>query len=306
MVPNLKSYATPLAFRRALDNRLAQAARQSGSNLDRARQLFVFNRFLARVARHFGSAITLKGGLALELRLQRARTTKDIDLRLEGSPQGALAQLQASGRLDLGDFLRFEVSEDREHPTMTGEGMKYEGFRFRSECFLGGKILANPFGVDVAMSGPMLREPDELEAEDTLAFIGVPPPRIRVLPVETHLAEKLHAYSMPRDRPNTRVKDLPDMALIAAEHPLDAQALRNALRLTFDHRQTHPVPTRLPAPPKAWAEEYRRLSQENELPWGELDAVAVAVGSFLELVLGETTEATWTPGSWTWTAKPLG
>ena len=34
-----------------------------------------------------GDAVLLKGGLVLELRLERARTTKDIDLRVTGSPR---------------------------------------------------------------------------------------------------------------------------------------------------------------------------------------------------------------------------
>ena len=53
-----------------------------------------------------GAAAILKGGLALELRLDRARTTKDVDLRMVGSPEGILERLQEAGRLDLGDFCR--------------------------------------------------------------------------------------------------------------------------------------------------------------------------------------------------------
>jgi hypothetical protein len=44
----------------------------------------VFDRFLARVVAVLGDAVLLKGGLVLELRLERARTTKDIDLRVTG------------------------------------------------------------------------------------------------------------------------------------------------------------------------------------------------------------------------------
>jgi hypothetical protein len=31
--------------------------------------------------------------------------------------------------------------------------------------------------------------------------------------IETHIAETLHAHTLPRERPNTRVKDLPDLVL---------------------------------------------------------------------------------------------
>jgi hypothetical protein len=50
----------------------------------------------------FGDAVMLKGGLVLELRLERARTTKDVDLRIGGSSDDVLARLQAAGILDLG------------------------------------------------------------------------------------------------------------------------------------------------------------------------------------------------------------
>jgi hypothetical protein len=66
---------------------------------------------------------------------------------------------------------------------------------------------------------------------------------LRLYPIETHIAEKLHAYTMPRTRPNTRVKDLPDMALLATAEPLEAARLRAALERTFAFRATHPLPS---------------------------------------------------------------
>ena len=106
-----RTYDTPAAFKRALEDRL-KAASTSGVDFARRRQLLVFDRFLARMALAFGEAVMLKGGLVLELRLERARTTKDVDLRLAGSSDDILARLQAAGALDLGDFMQFEVAPD--------------------------------------------------------------------------------------------------------------------------------------------------------------------------------------------------
>ena len=75
-----RPYASPLRFKDALEQRLRNAA-TDGVAFARARQMLVFDRFLARVAASFGDAAVLKGGLVLELRLARARTTRDIDLR---------------------------------------------------------------------------------------------------------------------------------------------------------------------------------------------------------------------------------
>src|SRR5690606_39267362 len=80
-----QAYRTAAAFKQALEQRLRMAS-ASGVDFARRRQLVVFDRFLARVALELGDAITLKRGLAVGIRLERARTTKDVDLRVMGSP----------------------------------------------------------------------------------------------------------------------------------------------------------------------------------------------------------------------------
>ena len=86
-------------------------------------------------------------------------------------------------------------------------------------------------------------------ASDVLEFAGIAPPTLRIYPIVSHVAEKLHAYTMPRPRPNSRVKDLPDLALLASVGGLDAETLRTALNRTFTFRETHPLPVSLPKPP---------------------------------------------------------
>jgi hypothetical protein len=217
-----RKYASPEAFKQALEQRL-RAATKTGADFARKRQLLVFDRFLARIVQVLGHAATLKGGLVLELRPDRARTTKDIDLRLKGSPDGVLARLQAAARLNLGDFFTFEIGPDDEQPEIQGEGMIYDGLRFRATCRMGGKPYGQPFGVDVGFGDPILGAPDAVIAEDTLGFADIAPPTLQLYPIETHIAEKLHAYTLPRARPNSRLKDLPDLALLASVKSLDAK-----------------------------------------------------------------------------------
>ncbi|MEN9577332.1 MAG: hypothetical protein RJA70_341 [Pseudomonadota bacterium] len=257
-------YAAPEPFKQALEQRLRSAAK-SGADFARRRQLLVFDRFLARVVATVGEAATLKGGLVLEMRLERARTTKDVDLRMVGSPDEALAKLQQAGRLDLGDFMAFEILPDNEHPEMLNDAVQYEGLRFRAECKLAGKIYGQPFGVDVVFGDPILGEPDVVIAEDVLAFAGIAPPTLRLYPIETHIAEKLHAYTMPRRRPNSRVKDLPDLALLASAQAIDAKRLRAALEQTFTFRKTHALPASLPEPLEAWTVPYTAMAREDQL-----------------------------------------
>jgi predicted nucleotidyltransferase len=87
-----------------------------------------------------------------------------------------------------------------------------------------------------------------------MAFAGIAPPTLRLYPVESHIAEKLHAYTLRRAGENSRVKDLPDLALLGKVREIDADRLRWALEQTFTFRKTHPVPSSVLEPPASWAE----------------------------------------------------
>jgi hypothetical protein len=86
-------YANPLAFKQAVETRLKNAS-STDFDFGRRRQLLVFERFLARIVPVFGDAATLKGGLALELRLDhpeiqvaapRARARRHGSRRQDGA-----------------------------------------------------------------------------------------------------------------------------------------------------------------------------------------------------------------------------
>jgi len=295
-----RHFETPAAFRQAVEHRLREKAVGDGTELARLRQLFVFDRFLTRAADVFGDRLILKGGLALELRLDRARTTKDIDLWLPVGPDDLLARLQEAGRLDTGDFLHFEIVKDPRHHEMAAEGMIYQGRRFRAHALLAGKIYGSSFGIDVVIAEPMTGATDEVTGSHFLTFAGLEPTSFRLYPLEVHIAEKLHAYSLPRARPNSRVKDLPDIALLATVRSLQAESLLAAIEETFTWRNTHRIPANLPDPPPTWAPVYERLARIDGLRWKELDELVQAVAAFLDPVLASTT-GMWDPDTWSWT-----
>lgn len=177
--------------------------------------------------------------------------------------------------------------------------MVYEGQRVRVTATLAGKIFGARFGVDVAFGDRMAQPPEVVTGGDLLSFVGVPPIKIRVYAREVHLAEKLHALTLPRSRANTRVKDLPDLAVLAMTGPFDSRAVREAIRLTFDQRGTHTPPIAVPEPPEQWSIPYMRMAAENGLRWASLDEVVAAVGAFLDPVL-RGADGLWDPGTWTW------
>ena len=207
--------------------------------------------------------------------------------------------MKAAAAFELGDFMIFDVNPDAEHPAITNEGMVYEGQRYRVTCKLAGKPYGQPFGLDVAFADPILGQPDIVVADDILGFAGIEPPSLRIYPLETHIAEKLHAYTLPRSRPNSRVKDLPDIALLAGVREIAGSHLHAALAQTFSARKTHGLPSVLPEPPETWTEPYARMVLEDALRWPDVVVLVRAVEAFLNPVL-KGVVGTWRPDKWSW------
>ena len=136
--------------------------------------------------------------------------------------------------------------------------------------------------------------------DDVLAFEGIAPSTFRLYPVVSHIAEKLHAFTMPRPRPNSRVRDLPDLALLATTGPIDGAALRRAIELTFEFRGTHAVPKECPPPPEFWAAPYEAMAENDDLAWKTLEEVTRAVKVFLDPALGSAECGAWEPSGWRW------
>jgi Nucleotidyl transferase AbiEii toxin, Type IV TA system len=300
-----RRYASAVDFKQALEQRLRRDA--TGPEIPRRRQLLVFQRLLARILPGLGRNLVLKGGLALEVRLGGARTTGDIDLVLFGAEATLLERLQALGQLDLGDFMTFEIQPKKATPDVAGDGVRYGGKRFRVEGKLAGKMFGAPFGLDIVFGGHMLGAATAVTGEDYLGFAGIAAPEIHLLPIETHLAEKLHAYTLPRTSPNSRVRDLPDMALLATvADPLHGHRITEAIQQTFRTRGTHDAPAVLPVPPDAWRTAYAALAAEQRLRWKTLEELLTAVRAFVDPVLRGDDCGTWNRDRWSWSdpARP--
>lgn len=68
------------SFRQALEARLNKMAKAQGADIQRLRRQVAFDRLLCRLFCYADSPWLLKGGYAMELRLEESRTTRDIDL----------------------------------------------------------------------------------------------------------------------------------------------------------------------------------------------------------------------------------
>ncbi|HEY3863983.1 MAG TPA: nucleotidyl transferase AbiEii/AbiGii toxin family protein [Verrucomicrobiae bacterium] len=284
----MSRYQTPAALRRALEDRLLALVRREGGDINRLRRQTAFDRLLCRLFRDSNAPWLLKGGYAMELRIQAARTTRDIDLAIRRLPGGAKEWDEAAIRnllenaagFDLGDSFEFIIGE----PTMDLDAAPYGGSRYPVEARMAGRRFAQ-FPLDVS-AGDVLREPYEtLEGRDWLGFAELPRAKVSAVSREEQFAEKLHAYTLPRQgRPNTRVKDLVDLVLLSVSGTLDVARVRENVAATFHRRATHPVPATLPPPPEAWRAPFAELASECGLA-PEIEAHFAQVAGFLARVL---------------------
>lgn len=287
----MKTYRAPQAFLQALEARLSTKPNDS-TPLAQRRLLLAVQRLLVRVAT-VEPEYVLKGGLGLRLRDPRARATKDLDLRLTGERERDESVLRAAASLDLGDFFTFTVLHKEQLAAVPGNS-------FRCVCTIAGRLFAE-FKVDCAGPEPLVGEVSVIPGSESLAFAEIATPRFRVYPLPTQLAEKLHALTLPRTRPNTRDRDLPDIAIVARlSDGIDAALVAAAISSTFAHRRTHEVPRRLEPLPSEWSQRYPRMAQEHSLEWKTFESVDAAVRAFVEPLLAGSARGKWSRAAWRW------
>lgn len=316
--------ATPAGFRTQLQQRLRNRAAEERVPVQRLQQRVAFERFLVRLTVDVSPVVApegssgplpnvredaaappriglwvLKGGFALELRYGwRQRPTMDLDLRAGVPLDDALRQLRAAiSRARRDDHFTFELGT-------TGrqlQGAPGGAVRVPVIARLAG-VEFDRFHVDLSSGDAIVGAPESLTGSDLLAFAGLPAVRFPVYPVAQHLAEKLHAYTLPRTEANTRTKDFVDLVVIAARDAVDGEALLASLRATFGARGTHTLPARFPAPDAAWQQPFQALASQTPLsPTTELAEGFKIATLFWEPVLnGAVAGLHWEPSPRSW------
>ncbi len=267
----LGKYVSVAAFRIALETRLTKLAMEEGVDLQRVRRQVAFDRLLCRLFTSTSAPWLLKGGYAMELRVKAARTTRDIDLALKRLPSPAagweanagsiLEMLREAGETDSHDYFTFLIGE----AIQDLDAAPYGGGRFPVEARLAGRTFVK-FHLDVS-TGDVLRKPYQLlHGRDWLRFADIAAAKFPAISSEEQFAEKVHAYTFPREgRENSRVRDLVDLVLLIEQSRLDVVRLRNAIRETFQRRNTHEAPHALTPPPASWTRPFTEMAQECNL-----------------------------------------
>jgi hypothetical protein len=114
-----------------------------------------------------------------------------------------------------------------------------------------------------------MEPPEIFHSRDWLGFAQIPPAIITAISSEQQFADKIHAYTLPRmQNPNSRVRDLVDLVLMAGSNQLIPEKARRAILGTFSRRATHPVPPFLSDLPAVWKKPFDALAVECGLQIG--------------------------------------
>ena len=292
---------TTAAGRRAsLLARMAAEARKAGVVPRRIHLVVAIDRLLVRLLAAAPGVWVVKGGYANQLRRpDAARFTEDLDLRLDADIAMAPVLLASALAVDAGDGLDYAVDAA---PSAL-DGPPGGGLRFLVVARLEGAELVR-FKVDVSASDVVVGPAESCGSDPVVARLGFPPSRFPVYPVDQHVAEKLHALTLPRDVENTRARDLVDLAWFIAHFTFQSDSLAAACAATFGRRATHAWPPVVPEPPASWGRPYAAWRSALDLPDATPAEAAAAVRRFLEPVSAGIANLAWDPDAQGW--APVG
>jgi len=289
-------YSSDTAFRQALEQRLLNQARAEPTiPLVRLRKAVAFEALLRRLLRDHPDEWLVKGGFALQLRLGlQTRTTKDIDLRAAGSIDQAERHVRDAAQRELGDVFTFEVG------TSTTElmGAPGGGRRIPAQAILASRRFEE-FHVDLGCGDPIVGAVQLATGNPILEALGYPAITVPLYPLATTVAEKVHAYTVPRLTGNMRVRDLVDLALMMERCEFAAQEVHRACAATFGTRAAHAWPPQFEPPPSSWDKPYHRLREETGIHPRTAGAAHQELVAFLAPALGDVS-AQWDSESHAW------
>ena len=238
--------------------RLLNVARQEGSDFGQLLVRFALERFLYRLAQSpHAERFLLKGALLFTLWYDMPhRSTRDADLLGFGasdhdSIREAFRDIVA---MDVDDGIVFDPASIRVEDIRKEAG--YPGVRVLIDAELAKARVRTQ--VDIGFGDAVTPAP--VEADYPILLEDLPAPRLRVYPVYTVIAEKLHAIVL-MGMTNSRVKDYFDLRVLLERETLDQNLLADAIAATFARRGT-PVPSEAPT---GLTEEFARDESRRAL-----------------------------------------
>jgi hypothetical protein len=253
--------------------------------------MIAFERLMARLGRYW----ILKGGYAIQLRTEKARTTQDVDLYvLDISYDEIENVLRRELNLNLDDFFEFFIAESDTF------GAIEQSLRFHVTSRVSGRVFER-FHVDVGYLDPLFEPIDLLTPPNYLDFAQIEVSTIPCYSIYQHIAEKVHAIVRPRASESSRVKDLVDLVLLAGlDTHIEADPLAEAITLIFENRADS-IPDSIDRFPNSWQPRYNRLAKELQLPFLEFQDAYHAASEFITPVISRNAVGQyWNPRIWQW------
>jgi hypothetical protein len=301
-----KSYATPAAFRAALNQAARKAAAEHGLNIQQLMSVFYFSRLAARVFTHDPDGWLIKGGQALLVRYAGdARLSRDLDLQVtsaELTVEQAIQALVAAVGHELDDHLRFVARPAKLHADPT------KGAEQPFDVYLG-TAKVHSVKVDIVVGRTVTGEP-ELRTLKPIVGLEWPVewPEAMLYPIVDHAVDKICA--MYEEHPNGtsgRYRDLADLLLISQQETLDGNTAQEALRREAARRNARGSTVNLPSaftvPDEGWIAGY---PQAASLVIGlkgcrDITSATPSTAAFVNPLLAtEPLKATWNPATAAW------
>ncbi|WP_048441877.1 nucleotidyl transferase AbiEii/AbiGii toxin family protein [Caenimonas sp. SL110] len=215
--------------------RLLNIAKAQGVDFNQVLVRFALERMLYRlsVSVH-ADRFMLKGALLFTVWYDMPhRATRDADLLGFGASDlksvaqtfREIAEVAVEDGIvfDSTTVLAQEIRKDAGYP---GARILIEGILAKARCRT---------QIDIGFGDVVT--PSPIEARYPVMLADLPAPCLRIYPVYTVIAEKLHAIAL-RGMTNTRMKDYLDLSVVLERETLDSGLLAEAIKATFERRET--------------------------------------------------------------------
>ena len=288
-------YASPAAFRRALTDRLTDAARHSRWTLPQLQRQVAYDRLLERLYL-VDDGWVVKGATALLARHLGVRASLDVDVYRAVELEVAEPDVRRAAGIDVGDWFRFEIG-----PRSTVGG---DGVRLPVDTVIGATTWT-AFHVD--LSGTTIRmtgQPEDVPPVARGIIPEVGQRGYRAYPLVDHVADKVAAtYERhgEMENPSTRYRDLVDLVAIVRGASVEAIAQTTALRSEFERRGLT-VPSAFDVPDRSlWERGYPAEARRSVLEIAQtLDEALAIVRPFLDPLLEGRATGAWNHAAQRW------
>jgi predicted nucleotidyltransferase component of viral defense system len=214
--------------------RLLNESKRRGESFDYVASLFARERFLARLAASpHTNRLILKGATVFALWIDEHRPTRDLDFLGIGQfdETEAVRVVAEIAAVAMEDGLTFDAGRVTAEPIRDRD--EYHGVRVHLAARLGTARIR--LQIDIGLGDVVT--PAARRAVLPALLEGFQPPRVKVYPPETIVAEKVHAM-VKLGIANSRMKDFFDVWSLASTREFDEDLQAEAITRTFRRRKT--------------------------------------------------------------------